>query len=87
MIIGFINLLSYVYLDSSVKGLAMATEAPAKTKAMMTLIPVDIRRQALGTLRMEGVTMQAFLTQVLRLVAERDPRVTSIVDELHSKTT
>ena len=86
MIIGFINLLSYVNLVSSVKGLAMAIEAPAKTKAMMTLIPVDIRRQALGTLRMEGVTMQAFLTEVLRLVAARDPRVTSIVDELHAES-
>lgn len=60
----------------------MATETASKTKAMMTLIPVDIRRQALGTLRMEGVTMQAFLTHVLRLVGERDPRVAALVAEL-----
>jgi hypothetical protein len=60
----------------------MATETAPKTKAMMTLIPVDIRQQALGTLRMEGVTMQAFVTHMLRLVAERDPRVAALVAEL-----
>jgi hypothetical protein len=51
---------------------------------MLTIIPVDIRRQALGTLRMDGVTMQAFLTRVLELVVAHDPRITSVIDELRN---
>jgi len=63
----------------------MATDSAVKNKAMMTIIPVDIRRQALGALRADGITMQAFLTHILRLMAQRDPRVVALKDELRDK--
>jgi hypothetical protein len=43
-----------------------------------------LRNRASGALRMNGVTMQAFLARVLELVVAHDPRVTSVIDELRN---
>lgn len=51
-------------------------------RPMQSLIPAEVRQRALGTLRTEGVTMQAFLRYALRLVGEHDPRVMCLVEDL-----